>query len=128
MILAAQIALIAFVAFFVLWPLVLYRGERMWVESRGEALRRTVKERKERLYSGILELDFDRDSGKISAEDHARMRADLMKDALDVLKEEERLSPGGRPKLAATPGGDQVERMIQQYKQARRAEAEVRGS
>src|SRR3990172_2663473 len=118
MILAAQIALIAFVAFFVLWPLVLYRGERMWVESRGEALRRTVKERKERIYSGILELDFDRDSGKISAEDHARMRADLMKEALDVLKEEEQLSPGGRPKLATMPGGDQVERMIQQYKHA----------
>ena len=128
MILAAQIALIAFVAFFVLWPLVLHRGERMWVESRGEALGREVRERKERLYSGILELDFDRDSGKISAEDHARMRADLMKDVLEVLKDEEKLMPG-RPKLAAVPGGDQVERMIQQYKLTRRTEAEeVKGT
>ncbi len=125
MILAAQIALIAFVTFFVLWPLVLYRGDRMWVESREEALRRSIKERKERLYSGVLDLDFDRDSGKISAEDHARMRTELMKDVVAALQDEESLERGGRPRPVAMPTGDAVERMIQQYKQTRHTEAEA---
>ena len=91
MILAAQIALVALVAWFVLSPLVLRRGERAWVESRDEALLRSVQERKARLYTGIVELDFDRDSGKISHDDHERMRAEAMKEVLAVLGEEEAL-------------------------------------
>ncbi len=128
MILAAQIALIAFVAFFVFSPLVIHRGEKMWVETREEEKRRSLKERKERLYSGVVELDFDRDSGKISIEDHARMRGELMKDVLTVLQEEDSLERGGRPRPTVVEGGDQVERMIQEYKQTRRKEAEARGT
>jgi hypothetical protein len=128
MILAAQIALIAFVAFFVFSPLVIHRGEKMWVETREEEKRRSLKERKERLYSGVVELDFDRDSGKISIEDHARMRGELMKDVLTVLQEEDSLERGGRPRPTVVEGGDQVERMIQEYKRTRRKEAEARGT
>jgi hypothetical protein len=124
MILAAQIGLIAIVAFFILSPIVLRRGERAWVESRDEALLRGVQERKARLYTGIVELDFDRDSGKISQEDHARMRADAMKEVLTVLQEEESLAKGGRHRPTVIQGGDAAERMIEEYKRLRLRDAE----
>jgi hypothetical protein len=119
MILAGQIALIILVALFVLSPLVLRRGERAWVESHDEALLRAIQERKARLYTGIVELDFDRDSGKISPEDHARMRADAMKEVLAVLKEEESLDRGGMRRPTVIQGGDAAERMIEEYKRGR---------
>ena len=124
MILASQIALIAIVAFFVLSPIVLRRGERAWVESRDESLLRSVQERKARLYTGIVELDFDRDSGKISDEDHARMRAEAMKEVLAVLQEEESLGKGGRPRPTVIQGGDAAERMIEEYKRLRLRDTE----
>jgi len=128
MVMAAQIALIAFVAFFVFSPLVTHRGEKMWIETREEEKRRSIRERKERLYSGVVDLDFDRDSGKISAEDHARMRGELMKDVLAVLQDEDSLEGGGKPRPTVIEGGDHAERMIQEYKQTRRKEAEARGT
>src|SRR6185503_2383229 len=115
--LLAQICLIAAVALFVLSPLLLLRGQRVWLEPADASIRRTVGERKSRLYSQLLDLDFDRDSGKISVEEHARMREETMRDLLPVLAEEERLGltpgPGGvRPTVIE--GGDRVERMIEE--------------
>ena len=118
-VLAAQILLIAGVVWFVISPIVLRRGERAWSESREEAQRRSIGERKARLYSGIVELDFDRDSGKISPEDHERMRTEAMNEVLEVLKEEESLG-GSRPRPTVVQGGDSVERMIEEYKRSRR--------
>ncbi len=126
LVVAAQIALILVVAWFVISPILLRRGERAWAESRDEAVRRSIQERKARLYTGIVELDFDRDSGKISAEDHERMRAEAMKEVLAVLQEEESLDKGRRPRPAVIEGGDSVERMIEEYKRSRRREPEVR--
>jgi hypothetical protein len=96
-----------------------------------------VDERKTRLYRQLVDLDFDRDSGKLSAEDHARMREETMADVLNVLAEEERLglapahgSPGAaaaaRMGIAAAPGraaaiSDQVETMIEEMKKRRAA-------
>jgi len=117
--LVAQILLIAGVVWFVVSPIILRRGERAWSESRGEALRRSIGERKTRLYSEIVELDFDRDSGKISREDHERMRNEAMNEVLLVLKEEESLG-GARPWPTVVEGGDSVERMIEEYKRSRR--------
>lgn len=117
--LVAQILLIAGVVWFVVSPIILRRGERAWSESRGEALRRSIGERKARLYSEIVELDFDRDSGKISREDHERMRNEAMNEVLLVLKEEESLG-GARPWPTVVEGGDSVERMIEEYKRSRR--------
>jgi len=117
--LVAQILLIAGVVWFVVSPIILRRGERAWSESRGEALRRSIGERKTRLYSEIVELDFDRDSGKISREDHERMRNEAMNEVLLVLKEEESLG-GARPRPTVVEGGDSVERMIEEYKRSRR--------
>jgi flagellar biosynthesis/type III secretory pathway M-ring protein FliF/YscJ len=122
-VLGAQILLIVLVAWFVVSPIVLRRGERAWSESRDEALRRSIGERKARLYTGIVELDFDRDSGKLSPEDHERMRAEAMNEVLAVLREEESLGPSPRPRPSVIEGGDSVERMIEEYKRAHRAGA-----
>jgi hypothetical protein len=117
--LVAQILLIAGVVWFVVSPIVLRRGERAWSESRGEALRRSIGERKARLYSEIVELDFDRDSGKISSEDHERMRNEAMNEVLVVLQQEESLG-GPHPRPTVVEGGDTVERLIEEYKRGRR--------
>jgi hypothetical protein len=127
LILALQVALIGGVAWFVLSPIVLRRGERAWSESSEEARLRSIGERKARLYSTIVELDFDRDSGKISNEDHARMRGEAMSEVLAVLREEEALggprTPASRPRPSVIQGGDSVERMIEEYKRAQRTGA-----
>lgn len=100
----------------------------MWVEPAADARRRSIAERKARLYGGLLDLDFDRDSGKISAEDHARMRDDIMKDVLVVLAEEEREAPGAQGRPSVIEGGDRVERLIEEYKRSRRGKAEAGGA
>ncbi|HEY3156679.1 MAG TPA: hypothetical protein VGK76_08665 [Candidatus Eisenbacteria bacterium] len=125
-VLASQVLLIAIVAVFVISPIVRRRGERAWSESREEGLRRSIAERKGRLYTGIIELDFDRDSGKISPEDHERMRSEAMNEAVALLKEEETLEKGPRPRPAVIEGGDSVERMIEEYKRARRRDPGAR--
>ncbi len=117
----AQILLVGIVAWFVVSPIILRRGERAWEESREEALLRSIGERKARLYTSIVELDFDRDSGKLSPEDHARMRAEAMNEVVGVLREEESLGGGPRPRPSVIEGGDSVERMIEEYKRATRA-------
>ena len=122
--LITQILLIAGVVWFVVSPIVLRRGERAWSESRGEALRRSIGERKARLYSEIVELDFDRDSGKISSEDHERMRNEAMNEVIEVLRQEEALG-GARPRPTVVEGGDTVERLIEEYKRARRRDPGV---
>lgn len=129
MILLAQICLAAAVALFVLSPLYFYRGQRMLPEEVDASARRSIAERKGRLYSQLLDLDFDRDSGKISPEDHARMREETMTEVLAVLADEERL---GVPRRGIKPtvieGGDRVERMIEDYKRSRPAGLEVKQS
>jgi cytochrome c-type biogenesis protein CcmI len=133
MILALQILLVVLVAGFVLLPLYRHRGRRAWQESRDEAARRTIGERKERLYGTIVDLDFDRDSGKISAEDHARMREEAMREVLGVLAEEHALDaregrvPSGAAAATADGGdaADALERLIEDYKQKRAEPVEV---
>ena len=122
-VLGLQIALIAAVAWFVVSPILLRRGERAWSETSEEARRRAIGERKARLYSSIVELDFDKDSGKISAEDHERMRTEAMNEVVGVLGEEEALGVGSGPRPAVIQGGDSVERMIEEYKRSHRSGA-----
>jgi hypothetical protein len=124
-IVALQILLAVAVAAIVLAPLVQLRGRRMWVEPEREAAIRSIAERKARLYGALLELDFDRDSGKISPEDHAKMKDETMAEVLAVLAEEERMgrTVPGRPTVVR--GGDRVERMIEEYKRARQPKSEA---
>ena len=131
MILLAQLCLIAAVALFVLAPLYFYRGQRMWEEAPDAPLRRTIAEKKARLYSQILDLDFDRDSGKISPADYTRMREETMTELLAVLADEERLAPAPRGAKAlptVIEGGDHVERMIEEFKRKQRSTPEARRS
>ncbi|HEX3111869.1 MAG TPA: hypothetical protein VHU20_01245 [Candidatus Eisenbacteria bacterium] len=120
MILAAQLLLTLAVLAFILTPLILSRGERSWAEPELEASRRSIAERKGRLYGQLIDLDFDRDSGKISTEDHARLREEIMADVIQVLAEEEKVVPQGLRHPVVIEGGDRVERMIEEYKRARR--------
>ena len=120
MILAAQLLLTLGVLAFILTPLILNRGERSWAEPELEAKRRTIAEQKGRLYGQLLDLDFDRDSGKISSEDHMRLREEIMAEVVQVLAEEERTVPHGQRRPVVLEGGDRVERMIEEYKRTRR--------
>ncbi len=120
MILLAQICLAAAVALFILAPLYLHRGQRMQHEAADASARRTIAERKARLYSQLLDLDFDKDSGKISLADHGRMREETMTEVLAVLADEDRLGgPLRGVKPTVIEGGDRVERMIEDYKRSR---------
>ena len=127
MILALQILLVGAVLGFVLAPLLRHRGERMWMEPEMEARRRSIAEQKGRLYGALLELDFDKESGKISPEDHARMREEIMMEVVKVIAEEERDIPRAHRKPVVLEGGDRVERMIEEFKRSRR-KADVTGS
>jgi hypothetical protein len=128
MIVVLQVLLVAVVLGYVLAPLVRDRGERMWMEPEMEGRRRSIAERKGRLYGALLELDFDRDSGKISPEDHGRMREEVMSEVMKVIAEEERDIPRAQRRPVVLEGGDRVERMIEEFKRARKDKAEVSGS
>ena len=123
MTIVAQLLLTLGVLVFVLTPLILHRGERSWTEPQLDARRRSIAERKARIYSSLLEVDFDKDSGKISVEDHARLREELMAEVLQILTEEEKLVPVGQRRPVVVQGGDRVERMIEDYKKSRRTQA-----
>jgi hypothetical protein len=133
MVVALQVLLIVLVGGFILAPLVQLRGQRIEREAAIVNRRRNIDERKNRLYRQMVDLDFDRDSGKISLEDHGRMREETMSDVLQVLAEEERLGlvPAAAPAAPGAPApagvvGDRVERMIEEMK--RRRDASVEGS
>lgn len=130
MIVALQVLLILLVGGFVIAPLIRRWGERIPREADVVNRRRSIDERKTRLYRQLVDLDFDRDSGKISPEDHGRMREETMSDVLRVLAEEERLglappaAPGsGHAAAPATPD-ERVERMIEEMKKRRIASME----
>jgi hypothetical protein len=134
MIVALQVLLLLLVGAFVLGPLIRLRGQRIPREAAVVNRRRSIDERKTRLYRQLVDLDFDRDSGKISPDDHGRMREETMSDVLRVLAEEERLglvppsAPSG-PSDSSTPGApasadERVERMIEEMKKRRIASME----
>jgi hypothetical protein len=84
------IGCIAYVAF----PMYVARRAHhsAWSRSR---LRLELTERKEALYAAIVELEFDRDVGKLPEEDYQRQRQVLEGQALGVLAELEGLDTGG---------------------------------
>ena len=135
MIIALQVLLILLVGGFVLAPLIQLRGQRIEREGAIANRRRSVDERKTRLYRQLVDLDFDRDSGKISADDHRKMREETMAETLQVLAEEERLgfvpaAPGSAGSAVtltdaeAADASDRVERLIEEMKRRRLASVE----
>jgi hypothetical protein len=117
---------------YILLPLLQRRGERVPPEASSANRVRSIGERKHRLFRQLVELDFDKDSGKLSAEDHGRMREETMNEVLAVMAEEERLGLGP-PKPVAAAGAeapaavsesaasDRVERMIEEMKKRQEA-------
>ena len=83
---------------------------RTVTESPGQAALRGVQEAREAVYSSISDLDHDFETGKLEAEDHANMRAELLGEAVELLRQERSLgasSPeaGGPPNVAAAATG-----------------------
>ncbi|MEK7347268.1 MAG: hypothetical protein AABZ94_00190 [Candidatus Eisenbacteria bacterium] len=131
MIVALQMVLILLVGGFVLAPVVRQWGQRIPREADVVNRRRSIDERKNRLYRQLVDLDFDKDSGKISPEDHARMREETMSDVLLVLAEEERLglaspaAPESDGHAAPASPNQRVERMIEEMKKRQAASLEA---
>lgn len=61
---------------------------------------RQLSERKEQLYASILELEFDRELGKLPESDFQRMRGELESQALAIIEQIERIEePTARDEL-----------------------------
>lgn len=120
---------------FVVRPLVVgpAASSRDRYRARGHsALARQMDERAELLekrnavYTAIRELDFDHETGKVSDEEHARQRAELVREGVAILKGLDRLE-------AAAPAADPLEAAIAAVRQGAEAgaadalEAEISG-
>lgn len=108
------LAVFVLVVAFVVRPLVVgpSASSRDRYRARGRsALARRMDERAELLekrnavYTAIRELDFDHETGKVSDEDHARQRAELVREGVAILKGLDRLE-------ASAPAADSLEAAI----------------
>ena len=75
-------------------------------------------ERRVAIYTAIRELDFDHETGKVSDDEHARQRAELVRDGVAVLTRLDQLE-------AAQAAGDPLEAAIAALRHADEAQAEV---
>jgi len=77
-------ALLLGVAFYVCYPFFApQQGVSLSAGQRGQRL----QEHKEQLYVAIKELEFDQELGKLSSEDHQRLRLQLETEALAVIQQ-----------------------------------------
>ncbi len=68
--------------------------------SAGSVGVRQLSERKEQLYASILELEFDRELGKLPESDFQRMRSELESQALAIIEQIEQIEePTARDEL-----------------------------
>ena len=86
-----DIAVIAFMAIgLVIWvgePLVRRgRWRETGVDTQGAVIQRLALQ-KETLYTAIRDLDFDLQTGKVDAEDHAVLRRQMEAEAADILRQ-----------------------------------------
>ena len=82
--------------------LLLYLGHPLLTSGRTSATSgptRQLFERKEQLLGEIVELELDRELGKVSAEDFQRLFAELEAETLAVIGELDRLNGASSPKL-----------------------------
>ena len=56
------------------------------VDAQGDAIERLMLQ-KETLYAAIRDLDFDHQTGKVDAEDHAELRRQMEAEAADILRQ-----------------------------------------
>lgn len=91
---------------FVLWPLLARGGGRTFLPVPPDA-REQLAERKRQVLRALRELDFERDAGHVSEDDHAELRARYEAEAAEILAELDRLGPARAPaepaSVAAAP-------------------------
>jgi hypothetical protein len=109
------LALVLLIALFVSRPFMEQR--RLTVVTSEEHELSALMAERDRLITALQELDFDHTLGKIPAEDFPGMRAELMRQAAEVLRKLD----GFQPQLAAEDAENRIEAVIA----ARRADAAV---
>ena len=62
------------------------RARETAVDAQNDAVERLTLQ-KETLYTAIRDLDFDHQTGKVDAEDHAELRRQMEAEAADVLRQ-----------------------------------------
>jgi hypothetical protein len=66
-------------------------------ETTEDPRRAELEARKEAKYREIRDAELDREQGKLSQEDWARLDAQLRREAIEILKELDGLAPPRRP-------------------------------
>lgn len=76
------------------------RARETAADAQGEAIERLTLQ-KETLYTAIRDLDFDHQTGKVDAEDHAVLRHQMEEEAADILRQLDLADPLSDLDLAA---------------------------
>lgn len=116
------LALVLLVVFFVSRPF-LERHNVKLVSAEEHQVSALLAER-DRLITTLQELDFDHTLGKIPAEDYPTMRAQLLQQAADVLRQLDQVAPA-RAKSGSKHAA--AEDRIEAEVAARREDAAIRG-
>lgn len=91
----------------------------------GETPAQRLAAEREALYGAIHDLDEDFDTGKLTSEDHSRLRAELRAQAVQVLEAERRAAAGSpAPARAAADAGPQAAEGGAQRGEAERSRAD----
>jgi len=101
----ADVVVIVFMAIgLAVWvgePLVRrHRTRETAADAQGDAIERLTLQ-KETLYTAIRDLDFDHQTGKVDAEDHAVLRRQMEEEAADILRQLDLADPLSDLDLAA---------------------------
>ena len=102
---AADVVVIVFMAIgLVVWvgePLVRRgRTRETAADAQADVIERLTLQ-KETLYTAIRDLDFDHQTGKVDAEDHAVLRRQMEEEAADILRQLDLADPLADLDLAA---------------------------
>ena len=95
LVLIASAALLAALIVAAGYPLLTLRT-RFQIRSLDKHSRQ-LQEHKEQLYAAIKELEFDRQLGKISPEDHDRLHRQLEREALEIIRQLDELNGRENP-------------------------------
>lgn len=120
--LLVALVLAAFVAVYIFYPVVRASslGRRYLREAAESDRLAELLARRDAIYQAIRDLDFDRETGKLTAEDHQIMRARLTAEGVAVLQELDR--------LLALASPEELEAQIEREVAALRARREGGGA
>ena len=109
------VVILSGIVYYVSRPLL--KARRTAKPNAADAL--SLETQRDSLYTQIKELDLDHETGKVNAEDYTRVRAELVTQAAEVLKQldgvvaEQGAVPHAMPIAPAlAPDGDELEAMI----------------